>query len=156
MNESQSFSCVKWISASLLASCVVLASALPVQAAQDPCVSLNSLMANRGQIIQRIQAFKDKKPTAEEACGAFTQLSKLTTTSIIAVDRDGAWCRAPDGLVDNLKSQLVQIDTGKANACKAAAEQKKAGANGGPAQRAPLGGTGDILGGPIKLPQGAL
>jgi hypothetical protein len=32
--------------------------------------------------------------------------------------------------------------------------QQRAG--GGTAKQGPLGGTGDILGGPVKLPQGAL
>jgi hypothetical protein len=159
MNESSLSFHSKRSFVSLFATCLVLAGtsfSLPVHAADDPCVSLNKLMMDRVQVIQRIQAFKDKKPTAEEACGDFTQLAKVNSTSIKSLERDGAWCRAPDGLADNFKAQQVQIEMGKTNACKAAAEQKKAAANGGAAQRAPLGGTGDILGGPMKLPQGAL
>jgi hypothetical protein len=159
MNESKFLFRAKQFTGSLLAAAIVVAgvaSPLPVVAAEDPCVNLNKLMASRVQVIQHIQSYKDKKPTAEEACGTFTQLAKLNATSIAAIERDGAWCRAPDGLADNFKAQQVQIDAGKTNACKAAVEQKKAAANGGAAQRAPLGGTGDILGGPMKLPQGAL
>jgi len=159
MNESSLSFRSNRIAVSLMAAGLALAGmafVLPVHAADDPCVSLNKVVMERVQVIQRIQAFKDKKPTAEEACGAFTQLAKVNATSITSLERDGAWCRAPDGLADNFKAQQVQIETGKTNACKAAAEQKKAAANGGAAQRAPLGGTGDILGGPMKLPQGAL
>ena len=159
MNESQSLRCANRILSSLFVVSLLvvgIVSALPAYAAEDPCVSLNTLMANRAQVIQRIQGYKDKKPTAEEACGTFTQLAKVNATSITALDRDGAWCRAPDGLAENFKAQQVQIEAGKTNACKAAAEQKKAAANGGATQRQPLGGTGDILGGPMKLPQGAL
>ena len=159
MNESRFSFPAKRLSVSSMAAGLVLvgmAMALPVKAAEDPCVSLDKLIMVRVQVIQRIQGFKDKKPTAEEACGVFTQLAKVNATSITSLERDGAWCRAPDGLADNFKAQQVQIETGKTNACKAAADQKKAAANGGAAQQAPLGGTGDILGGPIKLPQGAL
>jgi hypothetical protein len=126
------------------------------RAADDPCVALGKLMAGRGQLIQHIQGYKDKKPSADDACSAFTSLAKATISSVAAIERDGAWCRAPDGLADNLKSQQAQIETAKTNACKAAADQKKAAAAGATAQRPPLGGTGDILGGPMKLPQGAL
>ncbi len=131
-------------------------SALPVRAVDDPCPALGKIMAERVNLIQHVQSYKDKKPTADEACSSFTKLAKSNSTAISALERDGAWCRAPDGSVDNLKAQQPQIESAKANACKVADEQKKAAANGGAAQRQPLGGTGDILGGPVKLPQGAL
>lgn len=133
-----------------------IAAASSAQAADDPCAALNKVMGERIKLIQHVQTYKDKRPTADEACTSFTQLSKLNASSVAAVERDGAWCRAPEGFADNLKSQQAQIDNAKTGACKAAADQKKAQGSGAGAPQGPLGGTGDVLGGPMKLPQGAL
>lgn len=130
-------------------------------AANDPCAKLGAVMQDRMKIVTQIQGFKDKKPTAQEACSVFTKLSSLNKTAVQSLERDGAWCRAPENIAVSLKQQQDQIDQGKSNACKVAAEQKKmqnqqgAAAPGAP-QAGPLGGTGDVLGGPVKLPQGAL
>ena len=136
-------------------------SALAQQAADDPCVKLNTLMQNRMNLIEHIQGFKEKKPTAQEACSAFTKLSSANKSAVDGLQRDGAWCRAPESIAASLKTQQDQIDQGKAVACNAAVEQKKMqnqqGAGGAKIPNTgPLGGTGDVLGGPVKLPQGAL
>ena len=125
-------------------------------AAEDPCVSLTKILGDRGQLMQRIQTFQSKKPTAEEACDTFTKLAKINSTTVVALDRDGAWCRAPDTLGPSLKGQQAQIDAAKANSCKIAEQQKKAQAAGGAQPRQPLGGADEIVGGAMKLPQGAL
>jgi hypothetical protein len=159
MNESSNSFFWRGFGLGPLALGVVLAGCFfdgAARAADDPCVVLGKLIAGRVQLIQHIQGYKEKKPTADDACSAFTSLAKVNSSSVAAIERDGAWCRAPDGLADNLKSQQTQIETAKTNACKAAADQKKAAAAGATGQRPPLGGTGDILGGPMKLPQGAL
>ena len=124
-------------------------------AAEDPCQALGKVLAGRVQVIQEVQSFREKKPTADQACAAFTNLSKINVTAIAAIERDGAWCRAPEDLAATLKKQQSDIDTGKKNACKAAAEMKKAQKNGGGAP-APFGGGDGIVGGDMKLPQGAL
>jgi hypothetical protein len=110
------------------------------QGATDPCAALGKLLSDRGKVVQNIQGFQKKKPTAAQACDAFTSLSKLSTAAIKATEQDGAWC--------HVRSQ----------ACGVAANEKKMQqrAGGGTAKQGPLGGTGDILGGPVKLPQGAL
>ena len=124
-------------------------------AADNPCEALGKVLSGRAQIIQDVQAYREKKPTADQACSAFTKLSKLNVTATAALERDGAWCRAPEDLAASLKSQQNDIDTGKKNACKAAADMKKAQKNGGTAP-APFGGGDGIIGGEMKLPQGAL
>ena len=136
------------------------ASALAQAAANDPCAKLGAVMQERVKIIEQVQSFKEKKPTAQEACSVFTKLSSVNKTAVESLVRDGAWCRAPETFAESLRQQQGQIDEGKANACKVAAEQKKMqsqpGAAGPGQPMGPLGGTGDILGGPQKLPQGAL
>lgn len=130
-------------------------------AANDPCAKLGATMQARVKLIEQIQGFKDKKPTAQEACSVFTKLSSANKAAVEGLERDGAWCRAPETFAASLKEQQGQIDEGRANACKVAAEQKKmqqqqGAATGRGPQTGPLGGTGDVLGGPQKLPQGAL
>ena len=134
---------------------------IPVACAQtvaNPCEVLAKTLTERGQVIATIQSFQKKKPTAEVACSTFTKLSSVSLTAIGSVERDGTWCHVPEDLASSLKAQQDQINTTKGNVCKAAAEQRKAQQNGGKpsAPGGPLGGTGDILGGPMKLPQGAL
>jgi hypothetical protein len=126
-----------------------------VHAADDPCEALGKVLTGRAQVIKEVQTYREKKPTAEQACSAFTRLSKLNVTALSALERDGAWCRAPEDLTVSLKSQQNDIDAGKKNACKVAAEMKKAQKNGGGAP-APFGGSDAVLGGDMKLPQGAL
>ena len=150
----------------VLAGCLALIgsmfapSSFAQDAATDPCAKIGALMQERVQIIQQIQGFKDKKPTAEQACTVFTKLSSVNKNTVQGLERDGAWCRAPENVAVSLKQQQDQIDQGKANACKAAADQKKMqsqqGAAGPGPKTGPIGGSGDVLGGPVKLPQGAL
>lgn len=152
------------VSLSVLASAFLIAnvsSASAQDAANDPCAKLGTLLQERVKIIEQVQSFKDKKPTAQEACSVFTKLSSVNKTAVKALERDGAWCRAPESVSAALKQQQDQIDEGRSNTCKVAADQKKmqnqqgAAGRGGPAT-GPIGGTGDVLGGPVKLPQGAL
>lgn len=155
---------------SLLAFCLPLvvsgfvgflpAAASAQAAGNDPCAKLGAVMQERVKIIAQVQGFKEKKPTAQEACSVFTKLSSVNKSAVDGLVRDGAWCRAPESVAESLRQQQGQIDAGKENTCKAAADQKKMESQQGaaaPGQKmGPLGGTGDILGGPQKLPQGAL
>mgnify|MGYP003329822983 CR=1 FL=1 len=124
-------------------------------AAEDPCQALGKVLNDRMQLIQAVQAYKDKKPTADEACTAFTRLAKFNESAVSAVERDGAWCRAPDDLSGTLKSQQAEINKARQLSCKAAADMKKAQKNGGSTPK-PFGGADGVLGGEMKLPQGAL
>jgi len=142
--------------AAALACLTAISLAKVADAAEDPCVGLTKILGDRGQLMQHIQSFQSKKPTAEDACDTFTKLSKINATTVGALDRDGAWCRAPDTLGPNLKGQQAQIDAAKANACKIAEQQKKAQATGGAQAHQPMGGADEIVGGAMKLPQGAL
>ncbi|MBM3637133.1 MAG: hypothetical protein FJX04_08655 [Alphaproteobacteria bacterium] len=140
----------------MTATFIGLVSNVAVHAADDPCQALGKVLNGRAQIIQEVQSYREKKPTADQACSAFTKLAKLNVNAVAAVERDGAWCRAPEDLAGSLKSQQNDIDAARKNACKAAVEMKKAQKNGGAGAPAPFGGSDGILGGDTKLPQGAL
>jgi hypothetical protein len=128
------------------------------QNAADPCAALGKILSDRGKLIQTIQGFQKKKPTAAQACDAFTSLAKLSTSAIKATEQDGAWCHVPENVLPSLEGQQADISKARSQACGVAANEKKMQqrAGGGTAKQGPLGGTGDILGGPVKLPQGAL
>jgi hypothetical protein len=143
-----------WAKKSAILAMVFGGMAGQALAADDPCMTLSKLLNERGQVIQQAQGFQKKKPTAEEACTVFTKLAKINVSTVASLERDGAWCRAPDTMAENLKGQQSQIDGAKTNACKVAEEQRKGQAAG--AQRQPFGGGDEIVGGGLKLPQGAL
>ena len=138
-------------------SCLFMGIAFPFAAysADDPCQVLGKILNDCMQLIQQVQAYKQKKPTADEACAAFTRLSKFNVSAVSAIERDGAWCRAPEDLAGSLKTQQTEINKARQISCKAAEDMKKAQKNGGGSPK-PFGGTDDILGGQTKLPQGAL
>ena len=146
----------RWRAYAVVACVGALGFARVAHAAEDPCVGLTKILGDRGQLMQHIQTFQTKKPTAQEACDLFTKLSKINVTTVSSLDRDGSWCRAPDTLGPTLKGQQGQIDAAKANACKIAEQQKKGPAASAAEARQPFGGTDEILGGAMKLPQGAL
>ncbi|MFM8700443.1 MAG: hypothetical protein ACKOC1_03485 [Hyphomicrobiales bacterium] len=146
--------------ASMSVAVLLSAGTIPAhaQGASDPCASLGKLFSDRGKLIETIQGFQKKKPTAAQACNAFTSLAKLTTATIKATGQDGAWCHVPDNVLPSLESQQEDISKARSEACGVAANERKMQqrAGGSNARQGPLGGAGDILGGPVKLPQGAL
>ena len=123
--------------------------------AQDAaCEDLGKKLNAYGQLMQRAQTFQKKKPTPDEACSLFTNLQNASKAVIPALDQNGAWCHVPDQAMTNIKAQQDQIAKVRANACNIAAQVKKQQQQ-GPAGGGLLGG-GDVLGGPMRVPQGAL
>lgn len=126
--------------------------------AQDAaCEELGKKLNNYGALMQKAQGFQKKKPTADEACALFTNLQSAGKTVIPALDQNGAWCHVPENAISNIKAQQDQISKVRANACNVAAQMKKQQQQQqqGPAGGGLLGG-GDVLGGPMRVPRGAL
>ena len=96
------------------------------------------------------------------ACAAFTELAGNTTSVISELETNGSWCHAPPEALPAMEAQKTQIMSARTNACNAAAQQKKMEQQAKQQQQqqlkgaGPIGGGGDVLGGPIKVPQGAL
>lgn len=143
-----------WLIAAALMAVSPLAA--PQAFAQQPneCVDLGNKLNAYGQWMQRAQNFQKKKPTPDEACNVFTNLQKSGSTIIPALEQNGAWCHVPDQALSNIKAQQEQITKVRAEACKVAAQMKKQQQQG--AQGGGLLGGGDVLGGPMRVPQGAL
>ena len=147
-----------WLAIAVLAL-TISASGAHAQVSPE-CEKIGKLSKDRATTMMQIQSWQKakNKPTAAAVCSAFSNLQANGNALIPLIEANGAWCHIPDNAVPGLKQQQAGIGKTRATACSAAAKMKKMEAQRaqGPANQGPLGGTGDILGGPIKPPQGAL
>lgn len=138
------------------------------QAASEECVELGKVMQRQGELTQAAQGIGKKKMTpalVQQACATFGKLSTNTTEAIAKLEKDGAWCHAPPTIIDALKASVPNINKAQKDSCAAVANLKKMEKQAKQQQlqqqqqlkgAGPIGGGGDVLGGPIKVPQGAL
>lgn len=124
------------------------------QAQDAACESLGKKLNTYGALMQRAQGFQKKKPTPDEACSVFTGLANAGKDVIPELEQNAAWCHLPDNILAGIKGQQDQIVKVRGNACGVAAQMKKQQQQ---QQQGPgLLGGGDVLGGPMRVPQGAL
>lgn len=149
--------------ASLAVICVSLVGLSPARAqVASECEKIGKLSQDRARITSQIQAWQKSKakPTAAAVCSTFSSLQSNGNALIKMFEENGAWCHVPDAALQGLKQQQAGVGKTRATACSAAAKMKTMEAQrakgAAEANRGPLGGSGDILGGPIKAPQGAL
>ncbi|MHB2167009.1 hypothetical protein [Alsobacter sp. R-9] len=142
------------------ATLACLSFSSPASAQSEECKPLMKLMQERIALVQRLNTMnKAKRKDPNEFCAVFTQLSSKISQAIPEVEKNGAWCHVPDQALTGLKGELGQANSAKAQACKVAAQQKKMQAQQEQQSRSapgPLGGGDSIVGGPIKMPAGAL
>ena len=123
--------------------------------AQTPeCVELGKIFNKRQAVIEQINGFQKKQVSPDVACSAFTKLGQLTTDTIKAIEKDGAWCHVPGEILPNLQNQTAQIAEARKNSCGVAEQHRKAQSDA--KQNNPLSGGDSVIGGPIKMPKGAL
>jgi len=128
----------------------------------NDCGAAGPMMIERQQLMQRIEGYRKKRPSAIDACNTFTALTRNGATLIPWVETNGAWCHVPPEFAPNLKSQQEQMVKVKNQACTAAVQQKKLQAQAkrqqqqGQQRPGLMGGGDEIVGGPIRMPQGAL
>jgi len=134
------------------------------QAASSCEVGAN-MLKSRAPLIARIQGFAKSKPTAAQACAAFNQLAANGVQITKWLDANGSWCQVPEQVGATLKADQPRVAQIRTQTCNVAAQQAKmmtqarqqqAQAAQGGGERNPLGGSDTILGGDLKLPQGAL
>jgi hypothetical protein len=129
------------------------ASAAPAAAQSSECDRLSKVFEARAKTMQQIEGFRKKAPSADQACAVFGRLKEQNATAMAEVERNGDWCHVPPDILPNLKAQHEQIEGTRKSACTAAAQQRKQAED---AKKQGLLGGGDIIGGPMRLPQGAL
>jgi hypothetical protein len=133
------------------------------------CTAIGEVLKRQGELSQTAQGYSKKKMTPAliaSACATFGKLSANTSEAIAKLEKDGDWCHAPANIVEALKASQPNIAKAQKNACTAAANVKKMEQQARQQQEqqkkqqlqgaGPIGGGGDVLGGHIKVPQGAL
>ncbi len=152
------FTTAAWMLLAVMAAPVV--ASRPAAAQAEDCKPLVKLMQERGVLLQRLNALNAKKQKdPAQFCAIFQQLGAKITEVIPEVERNGSWCHVPDAVLPGLKSEQPKIAQARAQACKVAAEQKKMQeAARSQQQRGPglMGGGDGIVGGPVRMPSGAL
>lgn len=138
----------------LFAACIVFGfAASPAAAQSKECEKLAKVFQSRMKTIQEVESFQTRRPTADRACGTFARLQEQTASAVAELERNGDWCHVPPDVLPGLKQQQDQIADARKNACGVAQQQRKSAED---AKRQGLLGGGDIIGGPMRLPQGAL
>jgi hypothetical protein len=134
-----------------VALALLLLSVGHVSAQQMPAscqAELDSLAQARLDVINRINGFNKKRPTARQACSVFGELVNAEAKMLKWMQENQDWCRLPDPLVTSFKDGSQQAVKARGQACTAA--KREADGGGGAAPRGPAPGSG------IRLPQGAL
>ncbi len=150
--------------ASVLAAGLLLtvSAAFTSASAVDCQKDFAQLVEARQAIISRINGFQKRKPSAQQACGAFNQLAASEARTLKWVSANQAWCQIPDDVPNGLKQSGEQVSKVRAQACGAASQQAKQIAKLRALQaqqvRQAQGGGGPAAqpGSGVRLPQGAL
>jgi hypothetical protein len=119
------------------------------------------MMSPRQALIGRINGFRNKRPTADQACSTLSQLVAADSRVIKWMTENKDWCQIPDELVGQLKASSGQAATSRNQACGAARNQKAQiararAAQARAAQQQGGGGGPPAVGSGVRLPQGAL
>ena len=97
-------------------------------------------------VIEKINGFGKKRPTAQVACGTFGSLVKVEADMLKWMEDNQAWCRLPEAFVTSFKTGTAQAVKARTQVCTAAKRQAAQ-----PRQpRGPAPGSG------VQLPKGAL
>ncbi|MGL4637837.1 MAG: hypothetical protein ACRCWF_17785 [Beijerinckiaceae bacterium] len=120
------------------------------------------MMGPRQTLIGRINGYRNKRPTADQACSTLSQLVAADSRVIKWMTENKDWCQIPDELVGQLKASSGQASASRNQACGAAKKQRAMIAQARAAQARAAQQQGGGGGGPpavgsgVRLPQGAL
>ncbi len=130
----------------LLVSQLLLAA--PVLALTPTCqAELDKYAGARLGVIEKVNAFQKKRPTAKQACATFGDLVKAEAEMLKWMEDNLAWCQLPEPFVEEFKKSTAQGTKARAQVCTAAKKQQQ---QQGAAPRGPAPGSG------VALPKGAL
>ncbi|CAN1501452.1 hypothetical protein MCEMSEM23_00501 [Rhabdaerophilaceae bacterium] len=123
----------------------------PAQAITPSCqADFQKFIGQREAAIKRINGFNKKRPTATQACSAFSSLSGSEGRLIKWMTDNLDWCQVPSQMLEQLKQANGQTQKVRAQACTVARREAQGQAAGGAPRGAPPPGAG------VRLPQGAL
>lgn len=125
---------------------VAMALAAPAYALSASCqAELDTYGQARLQLIEKINGFAKKRPTAKQACAVFGDLVKSEADMLKWMEDNQAWCQLPEPFVVDFKKGTEQGAKARTQVCAAAKQQQQ--------QRAP---SGPAPGSGVRLPKGAL
>ncbi len=116
------------------------------------------LMAPRQSLIERINGFKSKRPTAGQACSTLSQLVSADQRLNKWLSENKDWCQIPEQVVEQAQGSSGQALRARGQACTAAKNQdlQNARARAAQQQQQAGGGAPAPVGSGVRLPQGAL
>lgn len=136
----------------LRAALASVTGALLVGSAAAQTASCRADLDKHGQerldVIQRINAFQKKRPTAKVACSAFNQLVAVEAKMLKWMEDNKEWCQIPEPFIEDFRKGTAQGVKARGQTCAAAKREAEGG--GAAAPRGPAPGSG------IPLPKGAL
>lgn len=140
--------------AALVAPLMLGLGTTPASAQASGCEQITGFLNERKSIVERINKL-GKQPKASDACTLLTRLSKNGNETMKWVDANKDWCQIPQDFIDGLKADHANVTKVRGQACSVAAKQAQMEKQ---AREQGLlgGGGGDILTGPMRIPQGAL
>lgn len=128
----------------------LVAVAGPASALTPSCqAELDKYGAARLEVINKINSFQKKRPSAQQACAVFGQLVKAEADMIKWMDDNQQWCSLPEPFVEDFRKSTQQGVKARGQVCTAAKREAEARAQGG-VPRGPAPGSG------VQLPKGAL
>jgi hypothetical protein len=142
----------------VLAAGVVVTPGQAQAQASNCQTDFQKVMAPREALMARINGFRNKRPTAGQACSTLGQLVTADGNVLKWMTENKDWCQIPDALVEQLQTASGQVSKSRGQACSAAKNQASQIARARAAQaRAQQGGGGaPPIGSGVRLPQGAL
>lgn len=104
----------------------------------------------RLEIINKINGFQKKRPSAKQACGVFGDLVKVEADMLKWMQDNQQWCQLPEPFVEDFRKNTEQGIKARGNVCAAAKKEAQMREQGGATPRGPTVGSG------VQLPKGAL
>jgi hypothetical protein len=102
----------------------------------------------REAAVKRINEFNRKRPSAQQACAAFSNLSGIEARMLKWMNDNKEWCQIPEEMVAQMQTSSGRTAKIRGQICTAA--RREAQGQAGAPQGAPPPGAG------VRLPQGAL
>jgi hypothetical protein len=134
---------------------VVAATLAPLGEAKAQAASCQTdfqkVMEPRQALINRINGYRAKRPTAAQACSTLTELVAADRKVIDWMTENKDWCQIPDQVVEQLQGASTQASASRKSTCNAAKNQEAQGARAKAQQAGP-----PPVGSGIRLPSGAL
>lgn len=141
---------MKQITSGLVAFAALFALGANAWALTPSCqAELDKHGGARLEVINKINGFQKKRPTAQQACGVFGQLVKVEADMLKWMQDNQQWCQLPEPFVEDFRKNTQQSVKARGNVCAAAKKEAQMREQGG-VPRGPAVGSG------VQLPKGAL